>query len=186
MKNPYLVSDRLYYRPLEREDAAAVQPWINDPEVRPFVRQHRPMTLQGEVQFIERVTTDETSISLLIVRRDGDVPIGVTALFMIDHRHRKADFGISIGDKSCWRQGYGQEATRTIVDYGFATLNLNRIGLYVFEYNPRAIRCYEKAGFVQEGVMRQEQYDNGRYWNTIVMSILRDDWSKTHPTEPAS
>jgi UDP-4-amino-4,6-dideoxy-N-acetyl-beta-L-altrosamine N-acetyltransferase len=176
MKNPFLISDRLYYRALEREDAATVQPWINDPEIRPFVRQHRPMTLHGEVQFIERVTSDECAVSLLVVRKDGDLPIGVAALFQIDHRHRKAEFGITIGDKACWSQAYGQEITRTLVEFGFKTLNLNRIQLHVYEYNQRGIRCYEKVGFRKEGVLRQDQFHDGRYWDTIVMSVLRAEW----------
>ena len=63
-----------------------------------------------------------------------------------------------------------------ITFYAFRTLNLNRIWLHVFEFNERALRAYEKVGFVREGVLRQDVFREGRYWNTVVMGILRDEW----------
>ena len=65
-----------------------------------------------------------------------------------------------------------------IVAYGFETLNLNRISLRVYEYNPRGIKAYEKAGFKQEGVLRQDVYRLGKYWDTIVMAVLREEWNE--------
>ena len=55
-------------------------------------------------------------------------------------------------------------------------LNLNRIFLNVFENNPRAIRAYEKAGFVLEGRLRQAEFKDGKYIDILVMSILKDDY----------
>ena len=65
-----------------------------------------------------------------------------------------------------------------MVDHAFATINLNRIQLLVYEYNERAIRIYDRIGFTKEGVLRQENYREGRYWDTWVMSILREEWKK--------
>jgi len=77
-----------------------------------------------------------------------------------------------IGDKSYWNQGYGTEALRLLLRVGFETLNLHRIFLRVYETNPRAIRAYEKAGFVQEGRQRQAEFKDGRYIDVLVMSML--------------
>ena len=60
--------------------------------------------------------------------------------------------------------------------YAFETLNLNRVWLHVYEYNERGIRAYEKVGFKREGVLRQDRYHAGRYWDTITMAILREEW----------
>ena len=84
-------------------------------------------------------------------------------------------------DKGSWGQGYGTEATRLVVQHAFATLNLNRVWLEVYEYNPRGLRAYEKVGFRKEGVKRQDNYRAGRYWDTIVMAILREEWDLNQP-----
>jgi RimJ/RimL family protein N-acetyltransferase len=112
---------------------------------------------------------------MLLATIDGDRPIGVSSLDHIDAVHRKAEFGISL-EKGSWGQGYGSEATRLMVDYAFITLNLHRVYLRVFEFNERAIRCYLKAGFQKEGLLRQEHYTEGRYWDALIMSVLRPEW----------
>ncbi len=63
-----------------------------------------------------------------------------------------------------------------LLRHAFNTLNLNRVGLRVYETNPRAIQSYRKAGFVEEGRLRQEEYRNGEYIDVICMSILRSEW----------
>ena len=115
-------------------------------------------------------------MALGIVVKSGDKLVGATGLHRMDFKNRHASFGISIGDKTEWCKGYGSEATFLMVKYGFETLNLNRVWLYVFEYNQRGIRTYEKAGFKREGLLRQDRYHEGRYENTILMAILREEW----------
>ncbi|MBI1830802.1 MAG: GNAT family N-acetyltransferase [Planctomycetes bacterium] len=176
MKNPFLIGERLYARPPERDDATVVQAWLNDPDVRRFLRLYRPIDLQAEVDYIDKTRSDQTAIGLLIALKEDDRPIGVCSLRDIDSKNRKAEFGIGIGDKACWGQGLGSEATQLMIDYGFATLNLNRVFLHVHAYNDRAVCCYEKLGFQREGVLRQEHFCDGRYWDTIVMSMLREEW----------
>ena len=83
-----------------------------------------------------------------------------------------------IGEKSMWGKGYGTEATRLVVRYAFEELHLNRVQLHVYEYNLRGVRVYEKVGFRREGVLRQEHMYDGRFWDTVVMAILREEWEK--------
>jgi RimJ/RimL family protein N-acetyltransferase len=102
--------------------------------------------------------------------------IGGTGFVNLDSRNRSAEFGIVIGDKSYWDQGYGTEAVCLLVKHGFNTLNLNRVYLRVLENNPRAMRAYEKAGFSHEGRQRQAEYKDGKYLDLLVMSILKDEF----------
>jgi RimJ/RimL family protein N-acetyltransferase len=178
MTNPFLVGERVYLRPLERADAPAFVAWMNDPEVTRFLLAYRPINLRSEEEFIDRANTAEDGLVLGIVLKDGDRLVGATGLHPIDFRCRKAGFGISIGDKSAWGKGHGTEATRMIVAHAFETLNLNRVWLHVFEYNERGIRTYEKVGFRREGVLRQDTYRDGRYWDAIAMALLREEWEK--------
>ena len=179
MKNPYLIGEKIYLKPLDLEDAALIGPWANDPEVTRTLSMHRPNTIENEIEFIQRMAKSETDLALGIVRRDDDRMIGVTGLHRIDWRVRQACFGISIGDRSQWDLGLGTEATRLMVRHAFETLNLNRVWLHVNASNPRGERAYEKAGFTREGVLREAAYREGAFIDVITMAILRAGWNPT-------
>lgn len=176
MKNPFWIGAAVYLRPLERADAPTIVPWLNHPEVTRTLRIYRPLSLQAEEEFIDRNRQDETSVTLGIVVRETDRFIGVVGLTDIDYKNQHASFGIVIGEPDEWGKGYGVEATRLMVDHAFTTLNLNRVWLHVYDFNERGRRSYLKVGFRDEGVLRQEHYSQGRYWDTTIMAILREDW----------
>lgn len=102
--------------------------------------------------------------------------IGNSGFHNLNWRSSNAELGIFIGDKSFWDQGYGTEVMGMLLKHGFSTMNLYRISLRVFEDNPRAIRSYEKAGFVHEGRMRQAEFHDGSYHDVLFMSVLRPEW----------
>lgn len=81
-----------------------------------------------------------------------------------------------IGDKDCWSRGYGTDSILTLLHYGFEEPNLNRIDLTCDERNCRGIACYRRCGFVEEGRMRQHRFPKGRFWDTVVMGVLADDF----------
>jgi len=176
MNNPFLIGTKIYLRPLERTDAPLITPWFNDPEVTRMLAISRPVNLQYEEDFIANVYQSEHDLVLGIAVKQSDQLIGVAGLHQIDLKNRHANFGINIGDKSAWGNGYGTEVTTLLVRHGFETMNLNRVWLHVYESNERGLRAYEKVGFTREGVLRQERYHEGRYWNTITMAILREEW----------
>lgn len=91
---------------------------------------------------------------------------------------RNAFVGIGIYDRADWGKGYGTEAMKLILRYAFAELNLQRVTLTVFEYNPRAIRSYEKAGFRHEGRRRGGLLKDGKRWDILYMGILFEDWKE--------
>ncbi len=90
--------------------------------------------------------------------------------------HGEAFVGIGIGDREAWGKGYGTDAMRVLLRYAFQELNLRRVALDTFEYNPRAIRSYEKAGFVHEGRAREFLFRDGHHWDLLFMGILREEW----------
>ena len=176
MNNAFLIGPKVYLRPLEPADAPVIAPWLNDQEVTRFTLQYRPMTLAREQEFLAQAGNSEKNLALGIVPRASDRLIGVTGLHLMDFRQRHCSFGIILGVKEEWNKGYGTEATRLIVDHAFRTLNFNRVWLHVHEFNERGVRTYEKAGFRKEGRLRQDCYRDGRYWDTLVMGILRAEW----------
>ena len=85
--------------------------------------------------------------------------------------------GIAIQDKSRWSQGLGTDAVRLVLRYAFEDLELNRVELTTDEENTRAIRCYEKCGFGREGLLRSHRLIDGKFGNTVVMAVLREEWA---------
>ena len=186
MQTPFLIGSTIYLRPLDLADVPLLLTWMNDPEVTRQLRAYRPMMRLAEEEFLRKLSTSERDIALGIMVREPEQFIGVTGLHRLDVRNHHAEFGITVGEKSAWSKGYGTEATRLMVQYAFDRLNLNRVWLHVYEFNERAIRVYQKVGFRPEGRLRQDTYRDGRYWDTLVMGVLRDEWRASDPfTSPA-
>ena len=138
-------------------------------------------SVRASKKWIEKITEDHTCVSFNIRTLDGDRLIGYIGLDGIDWVHGDTFVGISIGEKDCWGKGYGTDAMRVILRYAFTELNLQRVSLTVVDYNPRAIRSYEKVGFVHEGRMRQFLNKEGRRYDMLFMGVLRDEWLRANP-----
>ena len=102
--------------------------------------------------------------------------IGDIGLYVFNWAGRDAFVGLAVGDREYWGKGYGTEAMNLVLRYGFMEVNLRRVTLTVFEYNPRAIRSYEKVGFRHEGRLRQVLNKEGKRWDMLFMGILREEW----------
>lgn len=174
-----IFGENVRLRAIEREDLPQYVEWLNDPEVRSGLLLHLPLSQVEEDGWYENMIkrpAAEHAMAIEILSDDGWIFVGSCGLHNIDWRCRSAEAGIFIGDKRYWSQGYGTDVMRLILYHGFETLNLNRIALDVYDNNPRAIRAYEKAGFVHEGRKRQGMYKDGKYLDTLLMSVLRDEW----------
>jgi len=175
-----LVGKKVRLRALEKEDLPNCVRWLNDRDVTEFLIQHSPMSQAMEDKWYETQLAIPPAmgqvLAIEILAAGQWVHIGNTGLHNVEPVTREAEFGIFIGEKKYWSQGYGRDAALLTLKHGFEDLNLNRIFLFVFENNPRGISSYKAAGFVQEGVLREAIYKNGRYYNVLVMSVLRSEW----------
>ncbi len=177
-----ILGRRVRLRPIEKDDLPRFVKWLADEETRSFLSQHLPYSLMQEERWYEdNLKAREEQAWAIDVQPEGAalVPwehIGSCGFFHLNWRCRHAEAGILIGARERWGQGYGSDALRTLVHWGFYTLDLNRIYLRVFDDNARAIRCYQKVGFVEEGRLRQDDYRNGAYRDTLLMSMLRSEW----------
>ena len=104
-----------------------------------------------------------------------DKLIGFFGLW-VDFSHAEAWVGIAMGDRDFWGRGYGTDAMKLCLQYAFSELNLFRVSLGLLEYNPRALRSYEKAGFRMEGRSRGDVMREGKHYDSLWMGILRDEW----------
>lgn len=139
---------------------------------------HRLLTAKQIRAEIEKEQAAEQEIAFAIRTVADDRLIGFADLDGIQWSHGDSFVGIGIGDRAYWGRGYGTDAMCILVRFAFTELNLHRLSLNVFSYNQRAIRSYEKAGFVIEGRQRQALRRDGQYHDLIFMGVLREDWQR--------
>lgn len=107
---------------------------------------------------------------------DEDRLIGFVVLFNIKWRNQSAEMAMGIGEAAYRGKGYGSDALRLLLGYAFRELGLYRVALTVIAYNDAAIRAYERAGFVREGVQRGAIWRDGQRYDMLCYGILRDEW----------
>lgn len=173
-----LLGDRIYLSPRNIDDYEKFTEWLNDFETTDYIgRSDGIVTLEGEKEYLEK---NSNKSAFAIVTLENDKIIGTLSLEEINYTNRTATLGIFIGDKDYRNNGYGTEAIRLILDYGFNYLNLNNINLSLMSFNERALRCYEKCGFKEYGRRRQCKYINGKYYDSIYMDILKDEFTESY------
>jgi RimJ/RimL family protein N-acetyltransferase len=162
----------------EMTDLDRYYTWINDREVTQRLVMRYPVPLAAEEAWLRAHATKPLSydhVWFAIDAKDG-THIGGINFHVVRPENRNARLGIMIGDKSRWSQGYGTDAMLTLLRFGFEEMNLHRIDLTVDAENARAIACYRKCGFIEEGRMRECRYQQGTYGDQLVMSVLRDEF----------
>jgi RimJ/RimL family protein N-acetyltransferase len=178
---PHLIGERIVLREYRMDDLPHLRKWANDPEVTDnlsniFVYPHSVENTQAFLKMM--VDGSAESKGFIIAEKDTLDYIGQIDLHRIDWINRNAVLGIVIGRKDMQNRGIGYEAIRLLQRFAFHTLNLHRLELEVYEFNERAIRCYRKAGFREEGRMRQRLYRHGKYWDILMMGILREEFER--------
>ncbi len=174
-----LVGERIYLSTRSTDDAEVYTKWMNDFEVTDYTgRSATILTLDAEKKYLENKNMDLDTTAFAIVDLKTDKMVGTLSLENVNYNHRTAVLGIFIGDPDYRSNGYGTEAIKLLLDYGFNYMNLNTINLSVLACNERAIKCYKKCGFKEAGVLRKSKYVNGKYYDTILMDILAEEFTE--------
>lgn len=161
---------------VEREHLPVLQQWRNDPELRKYYREYRELTLSHKEAWYNSKIVNDDSWQFFVVKPLGeDKVIGSCGLTYINWVHRTGEFSITIGDGEYRNGGYGSDTLRTLIKYGFEDLNLNRIWCEVYSNND-AIGIYRHIGFRDEGVLRQSYYNEGRYWDSHILGMLKSEY----------
>ena len=172
-----LTGERVVLRPIERGDQKRLWELVGDFEVS-VLSSNGPVGPRSftefEAEYEERDAEAKRKAFYFVIELDGEM-VGECGLHAIDHFNRRCELGIGIG-REYWGKGLGQDAVRTLVDYAFEHLNMNRVGLCVLADDSRAVGAYRKAGFVEEGRRRQHAWVRGEYHDELVMSVLREEW----------
>jgi len=179
----HIVGERIVLREYRREDLPHMRVWVNDEGITRYLSHIflPPQTMPMTENFLERVLSGQHgNYHFVIADKETLGYIGQIDLFSVHAVNRTAEMGIVIGSADRQNQGIGAEAVMLLLRFAFLRANLNRIDLWVNADNARAIRCYEKCGFVREGVRRQCHFEGGRYVDNVLMGVLRNEWVCSH------
>lgn len=162
----------VYLRDMTREDTDRIVDWRNRESVRRNFIYQELFTRESHENWIRTMVETGRVVQKIICERPDGRPVGSVYLRDIDHRHRKAEYGIFIGEEQARGKGYGTCAARLMLEYAFGELSLHRVFLRVYADNEPAIRSYEKAGFQREACLRDDVYIRGKYRDIVLMGIL--------------
>ena len=177
--NMRLEGRKVLLREFRREDLPLAVEYLNHPDVAagqriviPF-----PYRIEDVEKWFESLDAhSEKAYAFAIEEKSSGTFIGGCGLEGITPHHRSAEGHIWLGF-DFWSKGYGTEAVTLLVDFGFSQINLNKIKMCPFAFNARAIACYEKVGFKEEGRLQQEIFRNGEFVDQVMMRLLQSEYS---------
>lgn len=164
----------IYLRLMTYEDTEKIVEWRNSDSVRKRFIYQGLFTKESHENWIKTMVETGKVVQMIICEIGTDKPVGSVYVRDIDNTHHKAEYGIFIGEKDARGKGYGTAAAKLMVRYCFEELALHRLFLRVYAENERAIRSYEKAGFVKEALLRDDVYIDGEYKDIVLMGILNN------------
>ncbi len=176
MHNAFLIGTHIYLRPLELEDLPTLANWVAHSEVETALDLFYRLPDQSAKEvFLECVKTDENDVALGIMEKATDTLLGFIGLHQIDLENSHVQLGFFFREQSSNTEAYEAGAVHLVTKYVFDALSMNRIWLYVDACDTRVIQRLERAGFTHEATLRQDRYSDGRYIDTVVMGLLRQE-----------
>ncbi|HLO04837.1 MAG TPA: GNAT family protein [Symbiobacteriaceae bacterium] len=169
------------FRPVTLQDVPALYGFRTDEEVLYWGAGGYGDALPTMSEFEEQVRSQRATdgrrlFAIEAEAEGGHTLIGSITFRGLDRISRRATIGMMIGDKRYWGRGYGTAVVRQFVRFLFTSYNLHRIDIDTFSDNERAIRCYKKCGFVEEGRLRKAMWTTKGYRDQVMMGLLREDW----------
>lgn len=164
----------IYLRLITLEDTDLIVAWRNRRDVRKHFIYQELFTKESHENWVNTMIKTGKVVQMMICEIEGDKPIGSVYIRDIDHHHRKAEYGIFIGEETGRGRGIGTAAAGLMIQYAFEEMNLHRLFLRVFADNTRAVCSYQKAGFVKEAHLRDDVCIDGEYRDMILMAIINE------------
>jgi RimJ/RimL family protein N-acetyltransferase len=162
-------------RELSREDLPVINRWRQDPVVTDGIgAPRRFIGLDVDLQWYDEYLARRGSeVRCAVLLTGSSQLVGMVSLTRIDYVHRNAEYNAVVGERGEQNRGVGTAATRAMVRHGFFDLNLHRIYVSILRQNLGSIRMCEKAGFKEEGTIREGAYKNGQYHDLVLMGVLK-------------
>ena len=175
-----LVGDNIYLSPISLDDVEEYAEMVNDIKVSVglgYLSYTNIIDFESEKEFLISVKKEKMFAVRLL---ENDELLGNIGFNSLDIINRNGALGVLIGNPKYQRKGYGTEALKLILDYGFSFLNLRNISLSVFEYNEPAYNLYKKVGFKEAGRLRKAVEIMGKTYDVIIMDMLKEEFQSVY------
>lgn len=174
-KDMIINGEQIYLRPITAEDTAQVVAWRNKAAVTQNFIYRKPVNEQEHLSWLENKVFKGLVHQFIICRKADGRMLGSIYLQNFEEEHRKAEWGIFIGEEQAYGHGIGTEAAKLVLNYAFEQLGLHKVVSRVLAYNKASIRMNEKAGYRQEAFLRDELFLDGRYEDLILFGAVNPD-----------
>jgi len=178
MSEKFIEGKIINFRALEMEDLKQLRNWRNSDFVRRACREYRLLNMENQKNWFESLHKKTPENIMFGIENKEDKLIGVCGLTWIDWKNRNAEVSIYIGAKEWQGKGAATDSLKTLIKYGFETLNLHRIYAIIFGFNKPSVKLFEKCGFKFESKRREAHYIEGKYQDELVYSILKKEYDK--------
>lgn len=175
---PLLRGATVWLRALEKTDVVDAE--LDDRDLGHFGGFRMPFGPESQERWFGHLIAGlgESVFQFVICPLGERRQIGGIGLRDIDRVNGSAEASIFITSHDDWGKGLGTDAMNALLDFAFGELRLHRVFLHVFDYNPRAVRSYEKAGFATEVRLRKNRFHRGVHHDEFLMAILRAEWER--------
>ena len=172
--------EKVYLSSVEKDDLEQLRNWRNNPEFRKHFREYRELNMkQQETWFEEKVLKDPTTLMFAIRDIKSNKLLGCCGFVYINWVHKHADLSLYIGWEDAYidEDGYAQESCELLVAYGFNELCLNKVWTEIYEFDEKKEQLYKNFGFQQDGLLRENYWYAGKWWNSRILSVLSKDFT---------
>ena len=173
--------EKVGLRAVEPSDLPLLQEWRNIERFRRNFREVRELNSVNQEQWFHKLNQSTNDFMFTITRHSDDQPIGACGLLYVNWFIRSADLSFYIGYEQQYIDSYGfaEEAVHLLLRYGFDNLNLHKIWMELYAFDSTKLDFFVKRfGFEVDGILRDNCFEDGRYWNSYMLSLLCDDYRK--------
>ena len=180
MKLPKIVGKQVYIRQLQNDD---FENWCKASESKEFrimcgaSKGSKAPPIKKRKENFKQAINQESGLHFAIIKKADDTYIGSCRLHKINKCDKNARLAIGLLSEH-FGQGYGTDSMKCLLKFGFKKLNLHRMELRVLDFNKRGISAYKKCGFKKDGILRENAYIDGKYYDDIMMSILESEFKE--------
>lgn len=170
-------------RAVEREDLKIMRDWRNLSEFRKNFREYRELNMEMQIKWFEKyVVEDKNTLMFIIERLKDSKTIGVCGLVYINWVIRSADISFYIGERNVYidSAGCADEALNLLMKYAFNQLNMHKLWTELYEFDTKKIIFFEKYKFKKDAILRDNCFEDGKYWNSYIYSLLHDEFFRNN------
>jgi len=171
-KDLVIKGQQIYLRPITADDTEMAVRWRNRPVVVENFIYRKPVSRKDHENWLANKVFTGQVHQFIVCRNEDDMPVGSIYLQNFEEEHKKAEWGIYLGEERAYGKGIGTEAAKLVLNYAFTALGMHKVVSRVLARNKASIRMNEKAGYVREAYLKDELFLEGRYEDLILFGAI--------------